>query len=245
MCMGTSSRRFWRRTDRGLEAGARDLPGTRARWGGRPGPPDPMDKSGSHAGPRFPSADSVSGTPAFGVRSEAGRGRGRREQAGFSRGVHKRRVPSAAKSRGADDCPAAASTATGTPPVPASSALAQGRRPPGRVRPDPHRRPALDELAAAGHTIDFAATRRNVLTRGIDVNPLVGRTFLSGDVLCQGRRLREPCAHLDRLSGPGLIRPLIHTGRPARRHPHRRRDPPRSAGPTRLVLPRRSAKPSA
>ena len=70
----------------------------------------------------------------------------------------------------------------------------------------------LDELAAAGHTVDFAATRRNVLTRGIDVNALVGRTFRIGDVLCEGRRLCEPCVHLDRLSGPGLLRPLIHKG---------------------------------
>ncbi|MCW2693245.1 MAG: hypothetical protein JWM67_1849 [Mycobacterium sp.] len=70
----------------------------------------------------------------------------------------------------------------------------------------------LDELTAAGHPIDFAATRRNVLTRGIDVNALVGRTFRIGDVLCEGRRLCEPCVHLDRLSGPGLLRPLIHKG---------------------------------
>ena len=70
----------------------------------------------------------------------------------------------------------------------------------------------LDELAAAGRTVDFAATRRNVLTRGVDVNALVGRTFRIGDVFCEGRRLCEPCVHLDRLSGPGLLRPLIHKG---------------------------------
>ena len=70
----------------------------------------------------------------------------------------------------------------------------------------------LDELTAAGVTVDFAATRRNVLTRGIDVNALVGRTFRIGEVLCEGRRLCEPCVHLDRLSGPGLLRPLIHKG---------------------------------
>jgi hypothetical protein len=70
----------------------------------------------------------------------------------------------------------------------------------------------LDELTAAGRTVDFAATRRNVLTRDVDVNALAGRTFRIGDVLCQGRRLCEPCVHLDRLSGPGLLRPLIHKG---------------------------------
>jgi hypothetical protein len=70
----------------------------------------------------------------------------------------------------------------------------------------------LDDPAAAGQVINFAATRRNVLTRGIDVNALVGRTFRIGDVLCAGRRLCEPCAHLERLSGPGVLRPLIHKG---------------------------------
>ncbi|MGY1712543.1 MOSC domain-containing protein [Geodermatophilus sp. SYSU D00758] len=70
----------------------------------------------------------------------------------------------------------------------------------------------LDELTAVGVAVDFAATRRNVLTRGIDVNALVGRRFRIGDVVCEGLRLCEPCVHLDRLSGPGLLRPLIHKG---------------------------------
>jgi hypothetical protein len=70
----------------------------------------------------------------------------------------------------------------------------------------------LDELAAAGPALDFPGTRRNVLTRGIDVNALVGRRFRIGDALCEGRRLCEPCVHLDRLSGPGVLRPLIHRG---------------------------------
>ncbi len=70
----------------------------------------------------------------------------------------------------------------------------------------------LDEMSAAGQALDFPGTRRNVLTRGIDVNALVGRRFRIGDVLCEGRRLCEPCVHLDRLSGPGILRPLIHRG---------------------------------
>jgi MOSC domain-containing protein YiiM len=70
----------------------------------------------------------------------------------------------------------------------------------------------LDDLAASGPVVDFAASRRNVLTRGVDVNALVGRTFRIGDVLCAGRRLCEPCAHLERLGGAGILRPLIHRG---------------------------------
>lgn len=71
---------------------------------------------------------------------------------------------------------------------------------------------ALDEVAAAGDPIDFAATRRNVLTRGVDLDALIGRTFTIGDVLCRGSRRCEPCAHLERVSGPGHLRPLIHRG---------------------------------
>ena len=56
-----------------------------------------------------------------------------------------------------------------------------------------------------------ATARRNVVTRGIDLNALVGRSFRVGDVECVGRRLCEPCAHLQRLS-PGTLRPLVHRG---------------------------------
>ena len=70
----------------------------------------------------------------------------------------------------------------------------------------------LEEMATAGSVLDFAGTRRNVLTRGIDLTALIGRTFRIGDVVCEGRRQCEPCAHLERLSGPGVLRPLIHRG---------------------------------
>jgi hypothetical protein len=53
--------------------------------------------------------------------------------------------------------------------------------------------------------------RRNVVTRGIDLNALVGERFQVGTVDCFGVRLCEPCAHLERLT-PGTLRPLIHRG---------------------------------
>jgi hypothetical protein len=68
----------------------------------------------------------------------------------------------------------------------------------------------LEELAAdRGAPIDH---RRNVVVRGTDLNALVGRRFLVGEVVCRGRRLCEPCAHLDRLNGGGVLRPLVHRG---------------------------------
>jgi MOSC domain-containing protein YiiM len=68
----------------------------------------------------------------------------------------------------------------------------------------------LNALATArGGPVDH---RRNVVVRGTDLNALVGRRFRLGSAICQGRRLCEPCAHLDRLSGGGLLRPLVHRG---------------------------------
>jgi hypothetical protein len=67
---------------------------------------------------------------------------------------------------------------------------------------------ALDGLA---RPLAPEEARRNVLTRGIDLNALVGKPFTIGDVRCLGQRLCEPCAHLERLT-PGTLRPLIHKG---------------------------------
>jgi hypothetical protein len=52
--------------------------------------------------------------------------------------------------------------------------------------------------------------RRNVVVRGTDLNALVGREFTLGEARCRGRRLCEPCAHLDRLNDGGILRPLVH-----------------------------------
>ena len=52
--------------------------------------------------------------------------------------------------------------------------------------------------------------RRNIVTRGIALNALVGERFTIGSVECIGRRLAEPCAHLEKLTRPGILRPLVH-----------------------------------
>jgi MOSC domain-containing protein YiiM len=63
-----------------------------------------------------------------------------------------------------------------------------------------------------GGSLEPAATRRNVLTRGVDVNALVGKHFRIGDVECVGVELCEPCAHLESMTQPGLIKGLVHRG---------------------------------
>lgn len=70
----------------------------------------------------------------------------------------------------------------------------------------------LDDLAAQGVPTDFVSTRRNVLTRDVDVNALVGRDFRIGEVRLRGLRYAEPCVHLDRLNGTPRLRALIHRG---------------------------------
>ena len=74
----------------------------------------------------------------------------------------------------------------------------------------------LDELELPAGRLTPEEARRNIVTRGIDLNALVGERFKVGDVECLGQRLCEPCAHLERLTAaagkPGTLRALIHRG---------------------------------
>jgi len=71
----------------------------------------------------------------------------------------------------------------------------------------------LDQLALPeGGKIGYGEARRNLITRGIDLNALVGRRFRIGNVECIGQRLCEPCSHLERLTTKGVLRELIHRG---------------------------------
>ena len=70
---------------------------------------------------------------------------------------------------------------------------------------------ALETVAGEGlMTVDPAALRRNVLTRGIDVNALVGKRFRIGEVECEGVELCEPCRDLESMTQPGLIKAFVH-----------------------------------
>jgi hypothetical protein len=63
-----------------------------------------------------------------------------------------------------------------------------------------------------GSHLTAPESRRNVVTRGIDLNALVGREFTIGTVRALGQRLCEPCVHLQRLTRPGVITGLVHQG---------------------------------
>jgi hypothetical protein len=74
----------------------------------------------------------------------------------------------------------------------------------------------LDGLELPAGRLSAEEARRNIVTRGIDLNALVGERFRVGGVECLGQRLCEPCAHLERLTAatgkPGTLHALIHKG---------------------------------
>jgi MOSC domain-containing protein YiiM len=72
---------------------------------------------------------------------------------------------------------------------------------------------AIEAIAReAGIALPAGASRRNIVTRGVPLNHLVGEQFRIGEVLLEATRLCEPCAHLEALAGDGLIRALAHRG---------------------------------
>ena len=54
--------------------------------------------------------------------------------------------------------------------------------------------------------------RRNLLTRGIALNRLVGHEFTIGAVRCRGMRLCEPCTVMQRYTGRPILSDLVHRG---------------------------------
>jgi MOSC domain-containing protein YiiM len=69
-------------------------------------------------------------------------------------------------------------------------------------------------LVEAEHVEDVGLppgrTRRQVTTRGVDLNALVGTHFRVGEVECYGVELCEPCSHLESMTRPGIIKDLVH-----------------------------------
>jgi MOSC domain-containing protein YiiM len=64
--------------------------------------------------------------------------------------------------------------------------------------------------AETGIELSHEESRRQVLTRGIRLNDLVGRRFRVGAVEVVGRELCEPCSHLQAMTRPGVLRGMVH-----------------------------------
>ncbi len=94
-------------------------------------------------------------------------------------------------------------------------------------KPDPARQVTLIEFESiealeSEHGIRMRPddTRRNLVTRDVALNHLVGKEFKVGDTLLRGIRLCEPCTHLELLCRRGNVR-IGTPGRSARRNPLR------------------------
>ena len=85
--------------------------------------------------------------------------------------------------------------------------------------------------------------RRNLVTRGIDLNRLVGHDFTVGEVLCRGMRLCEPCTVMQRYAGRPVLRARAPDGPPAAR-PHGRGAGHRRTGHARGPLKQRTITPT-
>jgi hypothetical protein len=56
------------------------------------------------------------------------------------------------------------------------------------------------------------ATRRNVTTRGVDLDALIGTEFTIGSVRVRGERRCDPCVYLEGMIGRPILRDLAGRG---------------------------------
>ena len=70
------------------------------------------------------------------------------------------------------------------------------------------------EALRRDYRVELAAgeARRNIVTRNVPLNHLVGREFAIGEVRIRGIRLCEPCDHLQKVTGKSVIKGLLHRG---------------------------------
>lgn len=99
----------------------------------------------------------------------------------------------------------------------------QGPRGDRKFAPKPMRRKGKDLTLIEAEALEGLRTdtgieltheesRRNVLTRGIRLNDLVGRRFRVGEVECEGVVLNEPCTHLESITFAGVQDGLENRG---------------------------------
>jgi MOSC domain-containing protein YiiM len=86
-------------------------------------------------------------------------------------------------------------------------------------KPKPGREVTLIEIEAIeaaqkdyGLEVSPGDARRNIVTRGVPLNHLVGRRFKIGDATLVGIRLCEPCTHLTKLVNADFRKALVHRG---------------------------------
>ena len=86
-------------------------------------------------------------------------------------------------------------------------------------KPKPGREVTLIEVEAIeamkrdqGIEIHPGDARRNIVTRSVPLNHLVGKEFAVGEVVLRGVGLCEPCSHLAKLTQKEVLMALVHRG---------------------------------
>lgn len=70
----------------------------------------------------------------------------------------------------------------------------------------------LDEIEDGGLAIKSGQHRRNIVTRGVRLETLRGKSFRVGEVVLEYDRSRPPCKHVQDLSERGMTRALKNRG---------------------------------
>lgn len=74
-------------------------------------------------------------------------------------------------------------------------------------------RPVVDDLFGFEQKAHpHGSARRNIITKGVALNHLVGVTFQVGTATLRGIELCEPCGHLAQLTSTSFERALVHRG---------------------------------
>ena len=73
-------------------------------------------------------------------------------------------------------------------------------------------REAVAAANAQGVPIAEFETRRNLVTEGVDLGSLIGKTFTVGDAVLTGVRDCPPCAYLEGMTRPGVRDALADRG---------------------------------
>jgi MOSC domain-containing protein YiiM len=72
---------------------------------------------------------------------------------------------------------------------------------------------AVDRLGSErGIELGYGEPRRQLVTRGISLNELVGKRFRVGEIECEGVELCHPCSHMQALTQPGVLKGLAGRG---------------------------------
>src|SRR3954466_8902187 len=72
---------------------------------------------------------------------------------------------------------------------------------------------AIEHLKAdSGIDLEPREIRRNVMTRGVALNDLLGHRIRVGEVEAVVTELCHPCSHLQKLTQPGVLRGLVNRG---------------------------------